>query len=427
MHYMKQFHPDYNPEGIDALIAEAGVDNWVELWKRKVHYYQNPDIPTMNAWDLTEWHDENSPFVIMERNPYYWKVDTDFNQLPYIDRIEFTVYPSGEEIRLAAMGGQIDMQYISLGIRESNYDDWAAKMTTGDYDLHTLVNPRSNYLSVQLNLVHPDPILRAVFSDKTFRIALSQAINRSEIIDQVLGIPLEPRQPAPLRESPYYREQLATQYIEFDLPYANQLLDEAGYDKRDQDGYRLTPEGQRIEFTLSSVQDAIYLGAAEMLTEYWRALGILVHTEVVEDLTFTIRENTYDAVISSVNGGLDVIENPGIYMPYSEYDSYWAIPWVYWYQDHSLGEEPPAPVKEQMQLYEQIKGSTNPDEIERWMGEILVIAEEEFYVMGICKPENFYVLVRSNIHNVPRTMPKSFSYPTPAPTNPCQYFIVPYE
>jgi peptide/nickel transport system substrate-binding protein len=425
MHYLKQFHPDYNPDGIDALIAEAGADNWVELWKRKVHYYQNPDTPTMNAWVLTKWYDENSPFVVMERNPYYWKVDTDFNQLPYIDRIQFTVYPTGEEITLAAMDGKIDMQYINLGIRQSNYDDWAAKMTTGDYDLYTLVNPRANYISVQLNLVHQDPVLRAVFSDKTFRIALSHAINRSEIIDQVLGIPLEPRQPAPLRESPYYREQLATQYTEFDLSYANQLLDEAGYERRDEDGYRLTPEGQRIEFTLSSVQDAIYLGAAEMLTEYWSALGILVHTEVVENMTFTIRENTYDAIISSVNGGLDVVENPGIYLPFSESDSFYAAQWLYWYGDNSLGEEPPTLVKEQMHLYEQIKGSTDPDEIEKWMSEILAIAEEEFYVMGICKPEDFYVLVRSNFHNVPRTMPKSFSFPTPAPTNPCQYFIDP--
>ena len=220
---------------------------------------------------------------------------------------------------------------------------------------------------------------------------------------------------------------MARQYTEFDLPYANQLLDKAGYDGRDEEGYRLTPGGKRIEFTLSSVQDAIYLGAAEMLTEYWRALGILVHTKVVKGLTFTIRENTYDAVISSVNGGLDVVENPGVYMPYSESDSFYAAQWLYWYQDHSLGEEPPAPVKEQMQLYEQIKASTDPDEIERWMSEILAITEEEFYVMGICKPEDFYVLVKSNFHNVPRTMPKSFSYPTPAPTNPCQYFIDPQE
>ena len=265
MHYLKQFHPDYNPDGIDALIAESGVDTWVALWKSKAYFFKNPEIPTMNAWVLTEWHTELSPYITMERNPYYWKVDTDFNQLPYLDQIEIKVYPTVEELQLAAMNGQIDAQYDYLAIKESDFDEWAANMATGEYDLHTLINPRANYMSVQLNLTHQNPGLRALFSDKTFRIALSHAINRTEIIDQVLRIPLEPRQPAPLRESPYYREGLATQYTEFNLPYANQLLDGAGYEGRDAEGYRLTPEGQRIEFTISMLQDPIYRGAADLI------------------------------------------------------------------------------------------------------------------------------------------------------------------
>jgi len=97
-----------------------------------------------------------------------------------------------------------------------------------------------------------------------------------------------------------------------------------------------------------------------MLCAYWGELGILVHTGESEawPLTQLIRANGHDAVVSSVNGGLDVVENPGIYMPHDEYDSCYAIPWVYWYADNSLGEEPPPQAREQMRLYEQIKGST---------------------------------------------------------------------
>ncbi len=429
MHYLKQFHPGYNLEGIDALIADAGVENWVELYKSRWNPDRNPELPTMNGWVLADRPNETSTSISMERNPYYWKIDTDFNQLPYIDSIEFVIYQKRSDILLAARNGQIDAQFVTLSIKDSNYEDWAAYMAAGKYELHTLVNPRSNYLSVQLNLVHKDPVLRVLFSDKTFRIALSRAINRSEIIDHVLGIPLEPRQPAPLRESPYYRERLETQYTEFDLPFANQLLDEAAYDERDKEGYRLTPEGRRIEFTISIVKDPVYLGAARMLSVYWRELGILVNIEELEAWQWVqlIRANGHDAVVTSVQGGLDVVENPGVYMPFSESDSSFAMPWLHWYQGKNSGEEPPAPVKEQFQLYERIKASVDPHETERLMGEILAIAEEEFYVMGICRPEDFYMLVKLNFHNVPRTMPKSFSYPTPAPTNPCQYFIEPHE
>jgi len=91
--------------------------------------------------------------------------------------------------------------------------------------------------------------------------------------------------------------------------------------------------------------------------------------------------------------------------------------------NNSLGEEPPAPVKEQLQLYEQLKASSSPEEMAIILDQILAIAEKEFYMMGICRNRNFYALVKNNFYNVPRTMPKSYFYPTPAPTNPCQYFI----
>jgi len=425
MHYLKQFHPDYNPEGVDAMIAEAGVEDWVELWKLHVSYRTNPDVPTLNAWVLADRQDENSSSILMERNPYYWKVDTDFNQLPYIDNIEFVIYPTTDDMRQAAKDGQIDMQYIALSIKESNYDEWAENMAAGEYNFHTLINPRSNYLSIQLNLVHQDPVLREIFSNKTFRIALSHALDRSEIVDQVFGIPFEIRQPSPLNESPYYREGLAKQYTEFNLPYANELLDQAGFDRQDTEGYRLTSEGQRIEFTISIVDDQVYLSAAEMVSEYWRELGILVHIEQPEGLQGIIKANEHDAVIVSIVGGLDVVQQPGIYIPHNVYHSYWAIPWVYWYEDNSLGEEPPESVKEQLDLFNKIKGSTDIEEIEGLMNQILAIAEEEFYVMGICENQDFYALVKTNFHNVPLVMPKSFAYPTPAPTNPCQYFIDP--
>jgi len=55
----------------------------------------------------------------------------------------------------------------------------------------------------------------------------------------------------------------------------------------------------------------------------------------------------------------------------------------------------------------------------------MTIAEEEFYSMGICRNRNGYMVVKSYFHNVPQTMPKSYVYPTPAPTNPCQYYIDP--
>jgi peptide/nickel transport system substrate-binding protein len=156
-------------------------------------------------------------------------------------------------------------------------------------------------------------------------------------------------------------------------------------------------------------------------------LGIFVNVAGLkqEDFNTLVNENNHDAVINHAQGGHDIATKPGIYFPYQHYFSYFAIPWANWYWRGSLEEEPSAPAQEQMQLYNQVLATSDPDKVSDSIDQILAIAEEEFYVMGICPAPDIYALVKSNFHNVPMTMPYSFSYPTPAPTNPCQYFIDP--
>ncbi|MHA1930293.1 MAG: ABC transporter substrate-binding protein [Candidatus Thorarchaeota archaeon] len=428
MHYMKQFHIDYNPEGIDALIEAYSVDDWVQLWHRMVNVQNNPDIPTLNTWVLTSWaFAGDTSYIILERNPYYWKIDSDYNQLPYIDRINYTFYSSSDELKSAMLNGSIDMQHRGFNIG-GHYDDFVANMDIGNYSLHKTLNTRDNYFTIQLNLLHKDPVLRSVFSNKTFRIALSHAINRTAIIEEVVGQDLDPRQPAPRIESPNYREKLANQYLDFNLTLANELLDSAGYDDRDIDGYRLTPTGHRINFTISVTEGVtgVYYRAATMLCDYWHDLGLIVNVTAIDawPITQLTRANDHDALIqAAAEGYTSMFLSPTNYVPLSEYSSRWAIPWVYWYANNSLGEEPPVYVKEQFNLYEQLQSSVSESEMIVIMDQILEIAEEQFYMMGICLNLDGYMLVRSNFHNVPDVMPRSWTYPTPAPTNPCQYFM----
>ncbi|MCJ7817381.1 MAG: ABC transporter substrate-binding protein, partial [Candidatus Thorarchaeota archaeon] len=374
MHYLKQFHIDYNPDGIEDLVEEYQQDDWVELWNHVKNWNRNPDIPSIYAWTLTDWYygsNVNLTHLILERNPYYWKIDTEYNQLPYIDFINYTIYSSSTEIRLAMLNGSIDMQHQGTNIA-SYYDDFVANMGVGGYELYHTLNTRDNAFTIQLNLVHEDPILRSVFSNKTFRIALSYGINRTDIIQQIYDEDIEPMQPAPRSGSLYYRDQLATQYIEYNVTLANELLDLAGYDDRDIDDFRLTPDGHRINFTISVTEGVTgnYYRVATMLSEYWLELGIIVNVEALNSwpMTQLIRANGHDAlVIAGAEGYTAMLLSPGNFMPISEYNSYWAIPWVYWYANNSLGEEPPLHIKEQMQLYDQLKAaSTSANRVTSW-------------------------------------------------------------
>ena len=58
---------------------------------------------------------------------------------------------------------------------------------------------------------------------------------------------------------------------------------------------------------------------------------------------------------------------------------------------------------------------------------MLAIAADRFDIIGISTIGVSYGIVKNNFHNVPKVIPDSWSYPSPAPTNPCQYFIDPQE
>jgi peptide/nickel transport system substrate-binding protein len=57
------------------------------------------------------------------------------------------------------------------------------------------------------------------------------------------------------------------------------------------------------------------------------------------------------------------------------------------------------------------------------MKQILQIAQEQFYAIGIVLPTPGYGIVKNNFKNVPKTMPGAWLYPNPGPSDPPQYFI----
>ena len=89
-HYLKQFHVNYVDKAkLDAMAKAAGFEQWFQLYNSKHNLETNPEHPTINAWNISE--PAPAQPVGAERNPYYWKVDSEGNQLPYIDRVEWMV------------------------------------------------------------------------------------------------------------------------------------------------------------------------------------------------------------------------------------------------------------------------------------------------------------------------------------------------
>ncbi len=52
--------------------------------------------------------------MVLERNPYFWQVDTPGNQLPYIDPLVAPIAQDVESLILEAVDGRIDFQIRHL-------------------------------------------------------------------------------------------------------------------------------------------------------------------------------------------------------------------------------------------------------------------------------------------------------------------------
>jgi peptide/nickel transport system substrate-binding protein len=115
-HYLKQFLPKYtSKEDIDRQVAEAKLDNWVSLLSFKKDWTKNPELPVIGPWKCVS-PITGSTFAL-ERNPYYWEVDTSGNQLPYIDNVRMGLAESLEVLNLRAVAGEYDVQERHVDIQ----------------------------------------------------------------------------------------------------------------------------------------------------------------------------------------------------------------------------------------------------------------------------------------------------------------------
>ncbi|WP_108397360.1 ABC transporter substrate-binding protein [Devosia submarina] len=432
-HYLEQFHIKYNPDA-DQIAKDQGLTGWVQLFQIKSgisvdgEIFKNKDMPTLYGWKVMQPLGESAEYAISDRNPYYFKVDTQGNQLPYIDRVTYAVVADNEVLLLKALQGEIDVidQWIATPAnRAVLYDGQEA----GNYGFYTTTSTEPNEMVFQLNLTHPDQTKRALFQNKDFRIAMSHAIDRQAIIDTVLIGQGAPAQPSIRPEDPLYNEQLATQYVEFDVAKANEILDGI-IPEKDGEGYRLMENGQRLTmiFEIDQVRQ-VFVDSFQLVLPMLRAVGIDAQMRTMDRSLWEVRVRQggeYDATVHKFGGnsGISAILDPRYFFPNTT-EAFYAKGWQIWYNDPASPDavEPPEATKRQFELYNEVRQTGDQARQQELMKEIIQIAADQFYVFGVTLPLNGYGVVSNRIKNLRETMPNSWGYPTPAPTNPEQYFI----
>jgi peptide/nickel transport system substrate-binding protein len=426
-HYLQQFHTKHNPD-VDTLAQESGQPDWISLFESKNVNFKNAELPALTAWKLTSALGENTTRVIAERNPYYWKVDPEGNQLPYIDSVAFDMVADAQVLVLKALNGEIDFMDRHLNA-PANKPLFIDNQEKGGYVLFEATPTTANNMVIQFNLTHKDPAKRAIFQNKDFRVGLSHAINRQEIIDLVYVGQSKPYQAAPRPESAFYHERLATQYTEYDVAKANEHLDKV-LPQKDSEGFRLAPDGQRFSFLMEidGARTTFVDELNQIVPNYWKAVGIEASVKPIDRSLWETRVrdgSDFDATAHRFGGGSGqaVILDPRYWFPHSN-NSLYAKAWVAWYQNpkNELAEEPPAEIKKQMELYESLKATSDEAEQAAIMKQILEIAADQFYTIGSSLESSGFGIASKRLRNIPTVFLDSFVYPHPQPTNPHQWF-----
>ncbi|MCB0256526.1 MAG: ABC transporter substrate-binding protein, partial [Anaerolineae bacterium] len=292
-HYLKDFHPNYTDSAaLDALVKERGFETWTELFAVEALPHLSGNRPSTAAWVPKDGSTVSDPVFTLTRNPYYFAVDQDGNQLPYTDEARFTFFADAEALNLAAIGGEIDMQ--GRHIKMSNYPVLVENADKGGYRVVTWPTFGGSDAVLVFNQTYDaDPAVAELLQSKDFRIALSYAIDRESIKELAfLGLG-QARQPVPAPNHPYYPgDEWAFKYTEHDTAQANEILDGLGLTNRDDEGFRTLPDGSRLDIEIQVIPAfANWPDIGQIVVQNWADVGVRAHVEVRERaLGFQMRD-----------------------------------------------------------------------------------------------------------------------------------------
>ena len=387
-HYLKQFLPKYSSEAeVNAKAKAAGFDNWVRALHVKKDWELNPELPTLAPWRTVT--PINTPTWSMERNPYFYGVDTEGNQLPYIDKVVMTLAENIEIVNLRAMAGDFDLQERHIDLQKLPVI--LENRERGKYDVHLDLAYNGADTTLHVNMGYKgDPEVGKWLANADFRRALSLGIDRDQMNETFwLGLATPgstaPAEVMPENPGPEWRTTWST----LDDAQANKILDGLGLTKKDSEGYRLrTDNGQRLSIQLLAVKAFMdWPKHAEMIAQHWRKIGIYGDVKESErGLAFQRLLSSDHHIFIWTNGGTELLYLYSTWaLPTDVASGVYGIEQARWFA--SNGEQGTKPTDPQMlKALELLRSAAAQQEEERnkTAQEIWKIMVDQQFTIGTC-------------------------------------------
>ncbi|WP_020575955.1 ABC transporter substrate-binding protein [Actinopolymorpha alba] len=453
-HYAQQFHPKYNKKVPKNWAAVGG------LFERKVDYSREPACPTMTGWKLKSLKEGRT--ISWERNPFYYCVMPNGDQLPYVDTLTMSIVQDKQVGKLQMTQGKLD--YVHGAFYSVDLPDISTMKqseSTSGLDVVLWDGGSGTGSIFFFNYDHPDENFRALIREPKFRKALSMAVNRSEIQKAVY---FNTGEQTTGTLSPKAKEYLASDEgkqvykdwrdmaVKYDPEAAKKLLDELGVVDKDGDGMREFPNGQKLTVRLDYPADTSdeHKKKNNYLERDWKAIGINAKQNPVAPDGWS---DSWKAGKLTSHTAWEVGDGPN-HLVYPQ----WLVPIEperycplegQWYNVRGTPDEgkqlnvdpykrtPPrmepekgGPVEQLWKLYDQTK--VEPDEMKRHalVWEMIKIhIEHGPFFMGTVANTPRVVLAKKELKNIPRKenlalggFANPWIHPTPAVYDPETFY-----
>lgn len=366
-HHFAQFHPDYaGKASVDAKMKEMGYLNWTIFLRalpREV-VRESVDMPTLNAHKLISW---SITRLVYERNPYYFKIDPQGRQLPYIDRIESAVVDEKEVIAAMASTGQLDFSAYELKTQDIPLLKLGER--TGDIKVLIWNRLHTSDVVIQMNYNHADQRLANLYWQRKFRRALSIAIDRDEMNELIYFGRGTPGQVTAHPSSSYFEPEFRTAWTQYDPEQAKAWLADLDLHDSDGDGIREYPNGDPLTITLEYMDwETPKQINMQLVASYWRAIGVDLRLKIIDASLQQARGTAGEMQMTvwHADRTTDILFplQPEWWLPRrAAWDISMWNDWARWYGTRgAMGKKPPPIIEELQALGDIMLETTDPAE-----------------------------------------------------------------
>lgn len=356
------------------------------------NFWNVAGIPTLNSFVLSTVPGNSSKddtLCIMDRNPYFWKVDAEGNQLPYVDALHFNQTSEDGQDLLMFRSGEIDVIAVAMKDIAATLSDLGDAATLREWG-----STSWGSYQVTFNYTNPDKNYADLFANSDFREAMSIGVDREQVSELLTDGFLEPGQCCPAEGNVGYDPEWETKWTEYDVDKAKSLLEGCGL-VMGSDGFYKFADGSDLMLTFLA-----YDGGADesypVFEQYYKAIGINCALKNLEVSAFdeAIDNNDWVAVMGphTAIGGASLKDRAAPFVPIAQAAEWYGEYGTYYATKGAQGVEPTGDLAKLVELYDKWRLSSDEAERDEYQAEIYKIHKDNLWSIAYLKSEGYFEL-----------------------------------